>query len=84
MYLPLDIYTTIGELSSKVDEFLAVLSQFDSDHDVDFNAPTCCQSATFVRPLFACVLCFLRKKGYIMRRFFTDALFTLREPHINR
>ena len=48
------IYTTIGELSSKVEEFLAVRSQFDSDHGVDFSAPTCCQSATFVRPLFAC------------------------------
>ena len=28
-------------------------SQFDSDHCVDFSAPTCCQSAIFVRPLFA-------------------------------
>ena len=34
------IYTTIGELSSKIDEFLAVRAQFNSDHDVDFSAPT--------------------------------------------
>ena len=27
------IYTTIGEPSSKFDEFLAARSQFDSDHD---------------------------------------------------
>ena len=47
------IYTTIGGLSSKFDEFLAGRSQFDSDHGVDFYVPTCCQSATFVRPLFA-------------------------------
>ena len=31
-----DIYTTIGELSSKFYEFLAGRSQFDSDHVVDF------------------------------------------------
>ena len=36
-------------LSSKFDEFVAVQSQFNSDH---FYAPTCCQSATF-GPLFA-------------------------------
>ena len=49
-------YTTIGELSaqifpqksvlknlsSKFDAFLTVLSQFDSDHGVDFYAHTCC------------------------------------------
>ena len=58
------IYTTIGELSSKFDEFLAARSQFDSDHGVDCYAPTCCQSATFVRPLFAfyCPLFFTGKK----------------------
>ena len=57
------IYTTIGELSSKFDEFLAVQSQFDSDHGINFYAPTCCQSATFVRPLFAfyCPLFFTGK-----------------------
>ena len=38
------IYTTIGGLSSKFDEFLAVRSQFDSDHGVDFSTPTSCQS----------------------------------------
>ena len=43
------IYTTIGGLSSKFDVFLAVRSQLD----IDFSPPTCCQSATFVRPLFA-------------------------------
>ena len=47
------IYTTIGGLSSKCEEFLAGQSQFDCDHGVEFSAPTCCQSATFVRPLFA-------------------------------
>ena len=45
-------------LSSKFDEFLAGRSQFDSDHRVDFYAPTCCQSSTsgplfaFIYPLF--------------------------------
>ena len=58
-----NIYTTVGELSSKFDEFLAVRSQFDSEHGVDFYAPTCCQSAIFVPSLFAfyCPF-FLRKK----------------------
>ena len=46
------IYTTIEGLSSKCDGFLAARSQFDSVHGVDFPPPTCCQSATFVRPLF--------------------------------
>ena len=57
--------TSIGELSSKCEEFLAVRSQFDSDHGVDFSAPTWCQSATFVRPLFAfyCPLFFTEKKN---------------------
>ena len=56
------IYTTIGEPSSKIDEFLAVWSQFDSDHGVDFSTPTSCQSATFVRLLFAfyCTLFFTK------------------------
>ena len=44
---------TVGGLSSKFDGFLAGLSQFDSDRGVDFSTPTCCQSATFVRPFFA-------------------------------
>ena len=39
-------------LSSNLDVFLAVRSQFDCDHGVDFYAHTCCQSATF-GPLFA-------------------------------
>ena len=47
------IYTTIGGLSSKLEEFLAARSQFNSDHGVDFSTPSCCKSATFVRPLFA-------------------------------
>ena len=49
-------------LSSKFDRFLAVRSQFDTVYGVDFYAPTFCLSATFVRPLFAFVLCFLRQK----------------------
>ena len=32
------IYTTIGELSSKFEEFLALRSQFDSDHDKIWQA----------------------------------------------
>ena len=65
------IYTTIGGQSSKFEKFLAVQSQFDSDHGVDFSAPTSCQSATFVRPLFAFYYSlFLRKK--IMQYFATD------------
>ena len=56
-------YTTIEGPSSKFDECLAVRSQFDSDHGVDFSTPTSCQSATFVRPLFAfyCTLSFRKK-----------------------
>ena len=67
---PCIIYTTIGELSSKCEEFLAVRSQFDSDHGVDFSAPTCCQSATFVQPLFAfyCLL-FFYGKNKIMQQY---------------
>ena len=57
------IYTTKGEMSSICEEFLAVQSQFDTDHGADFYAPTSCLSATFVRPLFAFVLCFLRQKS---------------------
>ena len=55
---------TIGELSSKFDVFLAGRSQFDSDYCVDFYATTCCQSATFVRRLFAfyCPLFLTKKK----------------------
>ena len=58
-----NIYTAKGGLSSKCEEFLAMWSQFDSDHGVDFSAPTCCQCATFVRPLFAfyCPLFFTNK-----------------------
>ena len=59
------IYTNIiGELSSTFEVCLAARAQFDSDHGVDFPPPTCCQSATFVRPLFAfyCPLFFRGKK----------------------
>ena len=35
------IIYNIGELSSKFEEFLAARSQFDSDHGIDFSAPTC-------------------------------------------
>ena len=60
-------YTTIGGLSSKFDKFLAVRSQFDSDHGVDFSAPRFCQSSTFVRPLFVfyCPLFFMEKKNNV-------------------
>ena len=33
---PVHIYTTIGALSSKFEEFLAVRSQFESDYGVGF------------------------------------------------
>ena len=58
------IYTTIGELSSKCEEFLAERSQVDSDHGFDFFAHTCCQSAT-LGPLFAfyCPLFFREKNN---------------------
>ena len=54
--------TTIGGLSSKFEEFLAVRSQFDSDHGVDFSRlhvanpqPLCDSFLRFI------VRCFLRK-----------------------
>ena len=80
MFCPRYSYSTIGELSSKCDEFLALRSQFDSDYGVHFSAPTCCQSATLVRPLFTfyCPLFFM-KKIIIMRHFATGAMFTLRD-----
>ena len=53
-------------LSSKFDRFLAV-------HGVNFYAPIFCLSATFVRPLFAFVLCFLQTQ--IISHFVTDAIF---------
>ena len=60
----IDIYTTVGGLLSKFAEFLAARSQFDSDHGVDFSAPTFCQSVIFVRPLFAFYFpLFLRKNN---------------------
>ena len=49
-------------LSSKFDRFLAARSHLDTNHGVNFSTPTSCQSAIFVRPLFAFVLCFLRQK----------------------
>ena len=57
--------TTIRELSSKFEEFLAARSKFDTDHGVDFYAPTCFQSATFVRSLFSfyCPLFFTEKNN---------------------
>ena len=58
-----DIYTTIGELSSKCDEFLAGGRNSTAIMASIFFAPTCCQSATFVRPLLAfyCPLFFTKK-----------------------
>ena len=49
-------------LSPKFGEFLAVQSQFDSDHGIDFYAHTHCQSTIF-GPLFAfyCPLFFTKK-----------------------
>ena len=61
-----DIYTTIGGLSSIFEDFLAVRSQFDCDHGVNFSAPTCCQSATFVRPLFAFYCRLFFRKGLVI------------------
>ena len=65
------IYTTIAalspksvftNLSSQFDRLLPARSQFDTNHRVNLSTPKSCQSATFVRPLFAFVLCFLRHK----------------------
>ena len=65
--------STIGGLSLKLYVFLTARAQFDSDHGVDFYAPTCFQSATCVGPLFAfyCPF-FFKKKKRIMRHFATD------------
>ena len=52
----------LKKLYSKFEEFLAGRSQFDNDDGVDFYAPTCCQSATFLRPLFAFILWFFYHK----------------------
>ena len=68
----IQIYTNIWDvspksvltnLSSKFDRFLAVHSQFDTGHRVNFYVYTCCQSATF-GPLFAfyCPLFYTEKK----------------------
>ena len=57
------LYYYSNNLSSKFDENLPVRSQFDSDHRINLSTPTSCQSATFVRQLFAFVLCFLRQKS---------------------
>ena len=63
-------------LSSKFDEFLAVHSQFDTDHRVNFYAHTCCQSVTF-GPLFAFYYpLFFTEKIIKMLQFATDAIFT--------
>ena len=75
------IHTTIGGLSSKCEEFLAGRSKFDSDHGVGFAAPTCCQSATFLRPLFGfyCPLFFYGKNSNAALHFKPrmDAVFAL-------
>ena len=65
---------SIGELPSTFDEFLAERSQFDSDHGVNCYAPTCCQSTTFVRPLFAfyCPLLFTEKNHNVAFRHRSD------------
>ena len=44
-----------------------MMSHFDSDHGVDFSfsAPTCCQYATFARPLFAFYCPFFIRKTII-------------------
>ena len=85
-----DIYTTIGEPSSKCDEFLAARSQFESDMSSIClrlylaNPPPLCDR--FLRFI---VLCFFTKKGCgissqtrrkNMRHFVTDAaLIMLRD-----
>ena len=53
-------------------------SQFDSDHRVDFYPPRCCLSATFVPPLFAFVLYFVRQKIFINNVTFRHILRCLR------
>ena len=59
------IIIAIGGPSSKFDEFLAARSQFNSDNGVDFSTPTSCQSATYVRPLFAFYCTFFLRKQII-------------------
>ena len=72
------IYTTIGGLSTKVNTFLAVRPQFDSDHGVNFNAPTCCD-------LCATAFCVLMSLVFYEKiiinnvPFRTDVMFTLRD-----
>ena len=88
------IYTTIGELSAKIcphkyvltnlsskcDKFLAERSQFDSDHGVNFYAPTCCQPVSLDRFLhFNCPFFYIKK--IIMSHSATDAMFTLQFSH---
>ena len=76
---PLPMHT-VGGLSSKFDGFLAGLSQFGSDRGVDFSTPTCCQSATFVRPFFAFYCSLFFTGGKLMQHFVTDAaMFTQRD-----
>ena len=64
----LNIYTTIVALYAKIcsqnlTDFYPHGLNSTPDHRVHFSTPTSCQSATFVRPLFAFVLCFYDKKS---------------------
>ena len=54
----------LTNLSSKFDGNLPVRSHFDSVHRVIFSTPTSCQSAIFVRPLFAFVFWFFTTKNH--------------------
>ena len=62
-------------LSSTCDRFLPSRSHFGTNHRVDFYARTYCQSATFVRPLFAFVLCFYDNKSKRISHIATYAIF---------
>ena len=68
-------YSSLG--SPTFDEFLAERSQFDSDHGVDFYAPT-------IRDLCATAFCVLLSFVFyekIIKKcgIFDDAMFTLRD-----
>ena len=76
-----DIYTTIGEPSSKFDEFLDVRSQFDSDHGVNFLYAYMLPIRDLCATAFCILLYFVfYEEKKIMRHFVTDtAMLKLRD-----
>ena len=78
-----NIYTTIGGLSSKFEEFLAARSQFDSDHGVDFSAhlhfanlrPLCDSFLRFIARCFSRIIIINNAALHFMPRM--NAVFAL-------